>query len=324
MPIRQTQSYLRGLFAERGIVPQRRLGQNFLVDLNIHDLIVNAAEVGRDDVVLEVGSGTGALTLLLAGRGATVVAVDVDPAMARLTSDAVAALASVRVLQCDALAGKHTLNPLVLDAVQAGLAAGPKRHFKIVANLPYQVATPVISNFLVHPDLTPELMILTIQHELAERLCAAPGGAAYGAVSVVVQALADVSILRSLPPSVFWPRPKVDSAVVAIRANAAKRAAVCDVAWFHGLVRKVFLHRRKYLRHALAGIWRNLWSKAEVDAWLESQGYSGQLRAERLDYEEFRELAAALRRRWGGTLGDAAGSVAEDVEEPGTGLGAED
>ena len=92
-PIRQTQSYLRGLFARRGISPQRRLGQNFLIDLNIHDLIVKAAEVSAGDVVLEVGSGAGALTTLLAARGATVMAVDVDPAMARLTAEAVAGLA---------------------------------------------------------------------------------------------------------------------------------------------------------------------------------------------------------------------------------------
>src|SRR5271163_4153749 len=89
-PIRQTQSYLRNLFSQRGIFPRHRLGQNFLIDLNIHDLIVNAADVGSDDVILEVGSGTGALTMLMAGRGATVVTVDVDPSMAKLTSELVA------------------------------------------------------------------------------------------------------------------------------------------------------------------------------------------------------------------------------------------
>jgi 16S rRNA (adenine1518-N6/adenine1519-N6)-dimethyltransferase len=317
MPIRQTQSYLRGLFVERGIAPQRRLGQNFLIDLNIHSLSVNSATIGRDDLVLEVGSGTGALTSLMAGKAATVVAVDVDPAMARLTTEAVAGFENVRVLNCDALAGKHTLNPHLVRAVDDLRGARPDLRLKIVANLPYQIATPVISNFLVHPELTPELMVVTVQRELAERLCAQPGSAAYGAVSVVVQALADVSIVRFLPPSVFWPPPKVDSAVIAIRANPAKRTAVGDVGWFHALVRKVFLHRRKYLRHALAGIWRDSWTKADVDKWLEAQGYSGQLRAERLDFDEFRELSAALRERWGGAFGDASAAVADDEEEEG-------
>ena len=157
----------------------------------------------------------------------------------------------------------------------------------------------MITNLLVHPELCPALMVVTIQRELAERMCAAPASSAYGAVSVVVQALADVSIVRSLPPTVFWPRPKVDSAVVAIRPSAVKRAAVGDVAWFHDFVRRVFFHRRKYMRHVLAATWRDRWTKAEVDAWLESQGLSGQLRAEALDVEEFLALAHALRERWG-------------------------
>jgi 16S rRNA (adenine1518-N6/adenine1519-N6)-dimethyltransferase len=316
MSARQTQSYLRSLFTQRGISPQRRLGQNFLIDLNIHDLIVKEAAVGPGDVVLEVGSGTGALTALMAGRGAVVVAVDVDPAMARLTVEAAAELPGVRVLERDALANKNTLSPEVLDNVRAGLAGGPGRRFKVVANLPYHIATPVISNLLVHPELCPELMVVTIQREMAERLCAGPATAAYGAVSIVVQALADVAIVRSLPPSVFWPRPKVDSAVVAIRPDAVKRAGVGEVRWFHDLVRRVFLHRRKYLRHALAGIWRDRWTKSEVDAWLESQGLSGQIRAETLSVEEFVELARALRERWGGVLGASGGTTEdEEVEE---------
>jgi 16S rRNA (adenine1518-N6/adenine1519-N6)-dimethyltransferase len=297
-PIRQTQSYLRSLFAQRGISPQRRLGQNFLIDLNIHDLIVNAAEVGSGDVILEVGSGTGALTSNMAGRGAAVVAVDVDPAMVELTAEAVAGLPNARVLHLDALASKNTLNPVVLDHVRAGLAMGNGKRFKVVANLPYHVATPVIINLLVHAELCPALMVVTIQRELAERMCARAASSAYGAVSVVVQALADITIVRSLPPTVFWPRPKVDSAVIAIRPDAVKRAAIGDVAWFHDIVRRMFLHRRKYIRHVLAGIWRDRWTTAEVDAWLKAQGLSGQLRAESLDVDEFLALTKALHARF--------------------------
>ena len=222
MAVRQTQSYLRSLFAQRGISPQRRLGQNFLIDLNIHDLITKTAEVAAGDLVLEIGSGTGALTLLMADRGARVVAVDLDPAMARLTAEAVAEKPNVRVLNLDVLANKNRLNPTVLDAVRAGIAAAPSGGFKLVANLPYQVATPVIVNLLVHPELCPALMVVTIQRELADRFCAEPASASYGAVSVMVQGLATVSLVRSLPPAVFWPRPKVDSAVVAIRPDACQ------------------------------------------------------------------------------------------------------
>jgi 16S rRNA (adenine1518-N6/adenine1519-N6)-dimethyltransferase len=150
----------------------------------------------------------------------------------------------------------------------------------------------------VHPELCPALMVVTIRRELAGRLIARPVSAASGAVSVLVQALAEVSIVRVLPPSVFWTRHKVDSAVVAIRPDADKRARVGDVGWFHQLVRQVFLHRRKSIRHVLADLWRDEWAKPEVDAWLEGQGLNGPLRAESLDVEDFIELAHALRERF--------------------------
>ncbi len=297
-PPRQTQSYLRSLFEQHGLSPQRRLGQNFLIDLNIHDLIVNAADVKPSDVILEVGSGTGALTTLMASRGAAVIAVDVDLTMTKLTATAVAGLPNVRVLNLDALKNKNTLNPGLLNNVRAGLAVDASRQLKLVANLPYHVATPVITNLLVHPELCPALMVVTIQRELADRMCAEAANSAYGSLSILVQALADVSIVRTLPPEVFWPRPKVDSAIVAIQPNPAKRAAVGDVPWFHEFVRTVFLHRRKYLRHVLAGIWRGRWTKMEVDSWLESHGLSGQIRAETLAVDEFLTMARALRERW--------------------------
>jgi 16S rRNA (adenine1518-N6/adenine1519-N6)-dimethyltransferase len=311
-PVRQTQSYLRNLFARNAISPRRSLGQNFLIDLNIHDVIVDAAEVGPGDVILEIGCGTGALTSLMAARGAVVVAVDVDPAMARLTAEAVAGFPNVRVLHRDALANKNRIEPEVLDNVRAALAAATGQQIKLVANLPYHVATPLIINLLVHDELCPALMVVTIQKELADRLCAPASTSAYGAVSVVVQGLADVSIVRALPPSVFWPRPKVDSAVIAVRPDAAKRAAVGDVAWFHDIVRRAFFHRRKFIRHVLASAWRDRWTKAEVDGWLEAQGLSGQLRAESLTVDQFLALAKALRLRWPGAPGEAMTRADED------------
>ena len=307
---RQTQSYLRSLFTQQGIAPRRALGQNFLIDLNLHDLIVKTAEVGPGDVILEIGPGAGALTSLMAARGAAVVAAELDPAMARLTGEAVAGLSNVRVLNVDALETKNRLNPQVLDSVRSALAAaragGIERTFKLVANLPYNVATPVISNLLVHPELCPSRMVVTIQRELAERMVAEPTEPEYGALSVTVQALSDVEIVRILPPSVFWPRPKVDSAIVSIIPNAAKRAEVGDVPWFHQVVRRSFLHRRKNLRHVLAGIWKGQWDKTEVDTLLESLGFEGQLRAEALNVEEFVAIARALKERWG-SFPDASG-----------------
>jgi 16S rRNA (adenine1518-N6/adenine1519-N6)-dimethyltransferase len=127
----------------------------------------------------------------------------------------------------------------------------------------------------------------------------------------VIQALADVSMVRTLPPTVFWPRPQVDSAVVAIRPNVEKRSAVGDVAWFHEIVRRLFFQRRKYIRHVLAATWRDRWSKPDVDSWLEAQGLSANLRAESLNVDEFVVLAKALHERWG----HAPGSALADPEE---------
>ena len=157
----------------------------------------------------------------------------------------------------------------------------------------------MITNLLVHPELCPALMVVTIQRELAERMCARPATPAYGAVSVVVQALADVSIVRSLPPTVFWPRPKVDSAVVAIRPDAGKRAAVGDVAWFHEVVRRVFLHRRKYLRHVLAEIWRDRWTKTEVDSGSSLTGSAARFAPSRSMSRSSSHWHMRLRERWG-------------------------
>ena len=294
-PKRQTQSYLRELFTRHGVAPLHRYGQNFLIDLNIHELIVDAAEVGPGDVVLEVGPGAGALTSLMASRGAAVVAVEIDPGMARLTTEATAGMPNVRVLHADALARKNEFNPELIDSLKSGMAAAPGRTFKLVANLPYNIATPIVSNLLVHPELRPERLVVTIQKELADRMLAAPNTETYGALSVLCQALADVSLVRVLPPSVFWPRPKVESAVILLVPDPAKRALIGDLPWFHSVVRRVFLHRRKVLRTVLGSLFRDRFTKAEIDGLLGSLGIDGGVRAEAMNVEEFIALAGALK-----------------------------
>ena len=298
---RQTLTYLRHLFEHRGIAPNRRYGQNFLIDLNTHDLIARSAELASQDVILEVGPGAGALTTLMAPQVSAVVSVEIDPALAQLTREAVSGLPNVRVLNMDALSRKSEINPEVLDNVRAGLAVAPDRRFKLVANLPYNVATPIISNLLVHPDLCPSLMVVTIQRELAERMLAEPHTEMYGSLSVMVQALADAEMIRILSPKVFWPRPKVESAIVKIVPSAEKRAAIPDLPWFHEVVRRIFTLRRKNLRVVLFSLWRDQWtSKAEVDALIESIDLTGDVRAESMNVTEFIDLSEALRSRFGG------------------------
>ncbi|CAN5833365.1 16S rRNA (adenine(1518)-N(6)/adenine(1519)-N(6))-dimethyltransferaseRsmA [soil metagenome] len=312
---RQTLSYLRNLFGHRGIAPRRQFGQNFLIDLNIHELIARTAEIDSRDVILEVGPGAGALTTLMAEQASAVVTVEIDQAMAQLTREATSGYPNVRVLNVDALASKHKINPEVLDNIRAGLAIGPDLSLKLVANLPYNIATPLIINLLVHPELCPSLMVVTIQKELGERMLAAPRTEDYGALSVLVQAMADIELVRILPPKVFWPRPKVDSAVVKIAPNPEKRAAIPDLIWFHEVVRRCFMLRRKNLRRVLYSQWRDRWNdKAEVDALLEGLGLTGEIRAEAMNVEEFLALTTALKARFGADLPTAKEPEADDSD----------
>jgi 16S rRNA (adenine1518-N6/adenine1519-N6)-dimethyltransferase len=294
---RQTQSYLRNLFASRGIALRHRLGQNFLIDLNLHELLVREAAVESRDVILEVGCGAGALTSLLSERAGAVVAVEVDPRLVALACETLLGKANVRVIETDALEGKHALSAVLVDQLQAGLAVSADRTLKLVANLPYAIATPIITNLLVHPTLRPKVIAVTIQKELAERMAAEPLSPNYSALSVLVRSLARVEILRTLPPAVFWPRPKVDSAIIRITPDPVLRERIMDLSWFHTAIRLLFQHRRKNLRGAIHAAWGTQLGKPEIDALLDTLGLEIQVRPEALDSEEYIELASALRTR---------------------------
>ncbi|HEY7158961.1 MAG TPA: 16S rRNA (adenine(1518)-N(6)/adenine(1519)-N(6))-dimethyltransferase RsmA [Gemmataceae bacterium] len=288
---RQTLSYLRNLFAERGIKPKNKLGQNFLIDLNLLDLLLRSAELTRDDLALEVGSGTGSLTVRLIEQAGAVVSVEVDSDFAALTDEEVRQRDRISLLHADALKNKNELNPAVLHAVtDLGRRCGTRR-VKLVSNLPYAVAVPVLANLLIG-ELAVERMVVTVQWEIAERLLASPGVKDYGALAVLVQSLADVGLVRRLSPKVFWPRPLVDSAIVCIRPNAAKRAHVGDPLRFRAFLRDLYVHRRKNLRGALAALPGRDLSKSEVDARLAELGIDGAVRAETLDVEQHLRLCA--------------------------------
>ena len=149
-------------------------GQNFLTDLNLLRLLAETADLSPDDVVLEVGTGTGSLTSLIAERAAAVVTVEIDPQLHQLASEELIDFDNVTQLQQDALASKHALEPAMMAAIADRLAERPGRRFKLVANLPYSVATPLIANLLSGSPV-PEAMTITIQRELAERIVAQPG-----------------------------------------------------------------------------------------------------------------------------------------------------
>ncbi len=250
VPPRQTTAYLKELFGQVGFTIDPRRGQNFLVDLNLLDLIARAAEIGPQDVVLEVGTGTGALTERLAAVAGRVVTAEIDPRLAQLARDRLVDRENVTLVEGDVLARKHRFAPAFLEAITDATAALPGGRLLLVANLPYCVATPVISNLLALPRPF-DAAVVTVQREMAERLTAAPGTSSYNALSVWVGAQCRGEILRVLSPTVFWPRPKIDSAIVRLDLEPGRRAAIPDLTRFHHFVRDVFCHRRKLLRGVL-------------------------------------------------------------------------
>ena len=293
---RQTTAYLKQLFSQVGIRIDTRKGQNFLVDLNLIDLLVRSAEIEPADVVLEVGCGTGVVTERVSAAAARVVSAEIDPRLAQLARDRLIERDNVTLVEGDVLASKHRFAPEILKALDTARAASPRGRFLLVANLPYCVATPVISNLLALPRPF-DAAVVTVQREMAERMTAAAGTSSYNALSVWIGAQCRGEIVRILPPSVFWPRPKVDSAIVRLDVEPERRAAIGDLARFHEFVREVFCHRRKVLRGILlrmAGGKKTEAAHATVDRVYTTLGLPPNARAEDIPPDDFVRLVGAF------------------------------
>lgn len=242
----QTLSEIRALLAAHGLSPRHRYGQNFLIDLNLMRKLITAADLSPTDVVLEVGPGTGSLTELLLESGARVVAVEIDGGLAALLRERFAAQPNFTLIEGDVLSGKHGINRAALDAINAGIAA-TGGCFKLVANLPYAAATPLLMN-LVQSNLAWERVVCTIQKEVGERITASAGDDAYGVLSVVMQTLGMPRVIATLPGRVFWPAPDVDSVIMQITPRAPRTVQPHEQTTFSNMVHEAFLHRRKKLR----------------------------------------------------------------------------
>jgi 16S rRNA (adenine1518-N6/adenine1519-N6)-dimethyltransferase len=289
---KQTLSFLNRVFRAHGIEAKSKLGQNFLIDLNLLDFIVRTGEVGTGDAVLEVGTGTGSLTSRLADAAGWVTTVEIDAMLQPIAEQMCAGRLNITHVRGDCLAKKSLLNPTMMAAWQAAVDRGfPTR--KLVANLPYAIATPLLSNLLVG-DVPVERMVAMVQWEIAVRITASPGTKDYNSLSVMMQSLADCSIARKVAPTNFHPRPKVDSAIVVVKPNAEKRAAVGDPVRFRNFLRDLYVHRRKNLRVALAGSPKGRRDKKEVDAELQRIGIDGNVRAEVLTLEEHLRLSRSF------------------------------
>ncbi|WP_270886127.1 16S rRNA (adenine(1518)-N(6)/adenine(1519)-N(6))-dimethyltransferase RsmA [Pedococcus sp. 5OH_020] len=272
---------VREIAAGLGLRPTKQWGQNFVVDANTVKRIARVAGVSERDSVVEVGPGLGSLTLALLPRAGHVTAVEVDPALAEALPGTVRRLAP-------AYAERLTL--VHADAMQVRELPDPQPT-ALVANLPYNVSVPVVLTFLeAFPTL--ERVLVMVQLEVAERLAAGPGSKAYGVPSVKAAWYAAVRLAGTVPRSVFWPVPNVDSGLVALERRPPPETAASRVDTF-ACVDAAFAQRRKTLRAALAG-WAG--SAARAEECLRAAGVDPRTRGEQLGVEAFAAIAAARGR----------------------------
>ena len=244
----QTKQQISQLLASEGVSPNKQLGQHFLIDLNLMRLLIDTARITPDDVVLEVGCGTGSLTEALAEAAGAVIAVELDKTLARIARNALSEAKNVEIINTDALQSKNTIAPAVIDAIRAATARCPGR-FLLVANLPYNIASPLMLNLITGPVVA-DAMYVTVQKEVADRMTGRPGTPDYGILSVFLGVTGDATTIRTLKPGVFWPPPQVDSAIVAFVRNAAKMAKIGDITLFSDILSLFAGHRRKMLKAA--------------------------------------------------------------------------
>lgn len=250
-PSFQTLTTLRGLLDAAGLTPRKLYGQHFLIDGNLMNKLVAAAELNPSDTVLEVGTGTGSLTTLLARSAGQVVTVEIDAQIASVADDVLAPMKNVRQILGDALKNKSTISPDVICALREAMASRCG-NLKLVANLPYDIATSLVIDLLLS-ELPFERLCFTVQTEVADRFAAVPDTGAYGAVGIIAQSLAKVRRICKVPPEAFWPRPRVDSSMLCLVPLPASMRPVADATRYAHFVRRFFLHRRKTMSHLLRG-----------------------------------------------------------------------
>ncbi len=305
---------IANILASAGLRPQHQFGQNFMVDQNILAAIANAGEIGAHDVILEVGPGVGNLTRQLAQRAdqGAVLAVDIDYKLMPAAQRHHAALTNVTWLNADVLAGKHEVEPRVLQTLRELKAQHPNGQLKLVSNLPYNAASPLIAELLVamwreattkvendaNPTpypLNPLLfsrLVFTVQWEVGIRMLAKPDTRDYGPLGILIQAMADVEIVRKIPAGAFWPPPKIQSALVVVTPRVEKMCEVRDAVALQQLLQGIFSHRRQTLGNGLKHYLGERWG--DMKARVADAGFNLMGRGEELPVHEFLRLQQTI------------------------------
>ncbi|MCK4259965.1 MAG: 16S rRNA (adenine(1518)-N(6)/adenine(1519)-N(6))-dimethyltransferase RsmA [Halanaerobiales bacterium] len=268
----------RELMKKFNIRPTKALGQNFLIDSNILDKIVEAGALTGEDHVVEIGPGIGSLTERIAKFAGKLTIIEKDRKLIPVLKEILNSYTNIEYIEGDVL------------KVDWSQIIQPGEKVKVIANLPYYITTPIIMGFL-EKKIPIELMVFMIQKEVAERMIANPGGKDYGALSVAVQFYSKGEIVTIVPPTVFIPRPNVDSAVVKLTRLEEPAVKVSDEDLFFKVVRASFQQRRKTLRNSLSGSPKISLSKEEIEEALTAVGIDPSLRGERLGIQEFGRLS---------------------------------
>lgn len=268
----QTKQDIQKLLGSAGVMPNKRLGQHFLIDLNLMRLLINSAHIQPSDVVFEVGCGTGSFTEGLAKVAGRVVAVEYDDVLAKISTDRLAKFGNVTVVNADALESKNSICREVAERIEQAVDESGGR-LMLVANLPYSVGASIMLNLIVGP-IAADSMYVTVQKEVADRMVAGPGGKNYGILSIFMEAMGQAKIIRKLSPSVFWPRPQVESAMVSFARQKKKVQRIHDVGVFKEVVNLFMGHRRKMLKACVKFTegdmdkihnWHDIFSRAFVE-----------------------------------------------------------
>jgi 16S rRNA (adenine1518-N6/adenine1519-N6)-dimethyltransferase len=273
--------YLKDLLARHGFHFSKSLGQNFLIDENILNKITSGAELSSEDFVMEVGPGVGTLTTALARKAAKVVAVEIDQSLTPILEETLEGLENVEVIYGDIL--KINMDELIRDNLS-------NKPFKVVANLPYYITTPIIMNFLEnqYPYISITVMI---QQEVARRMTARPGSKEYGSLSVAVQFYTQPRLICKVPASVFIPRPNVDSMVITLEKRSKPAVDVISIPYFFQVVKAVFAQRRKTLLNTLVAADITGLGKAALAQKLVSLDIDPSRRGETLTLEELASIS---------------------------------
>lgn len=259
---------------------QKRFGQNFLIDGHVIEKIIWAAEITKDDVVLEIGPGIGTMTQYLAEAAGEVFAVEIDKNLLPILAETLAEYDNVTVVNED-----------ILKVDIAALTGG--RPVKVVANLPYYITTPIIMG-LFENHIPATSITVMVQKEVAERMQAGPGGKDYGALSLAVQYYAEPYIVANVPPNCFMPRPNVGSAVIRLTRHTEPKIVVKDEKFMFKLIRASFNQRRKTLQNGINNSAELSISKDAVVEALRKMGLSESIRGEALTLAQFAELSDLL------------------------------